>query len=74
MDEVTRSAETTDHDREALNRERVTVEHNYAHACALYELDEGAFIANYGSYGAPDVCDHDILLGVLISEEDPGNG
>jgi hypothetical protein len=74
MDEVTRSAETTDHDRDALNRERVTVERNYAQACALYELDEGAFIANYGSYGAPEVCDIDILLGVLISEEDPGNG
>lgn len=73
-DTLMRSAGISDRDRGELNEDRVKVEHNYAQACALYELDEGVFIANYGSYGAPDVCDLDILLGVLISEEDPGNG
>lgn len=60
------SAGISDRDRGELNEDRTIVEHNYAQACTLYELDEGAFIAKYGKYGNPDVSELEVLMGVLF--------
>lgn len=68
-DTLMRSAGISDRDRGELNEDRVKVEHNYAQACTMYELDEGAFIANFGKYGEPDVADMEVLMGVLFYEE-----
>ena len=65
------SAGISDRDRGELNEDLTIVEHNYAQACTLYELDEGAFIATYGKYGAVDMSELDVLLGALFGEEVP---
>lgn len=69
FEETARSAGISDRDRGELNEDRVLAEHNYAQACTLYELDEGAFIAKYGRYGEPDISDIDILMGALFGVE-----
>lgn len=56
----------TDEERDAVYEGTTVVEANYANLCTLYELDEGAFIAKYGKYGAADVEDMKILMDVLI--------
>lgn len=56
----------TDEERDALYAESTVVESRYADICTLYELDEGAFIAKYGRYGAADVEDMKILMDVLV--------
>ena len=65
-DEILRSVGMTAEERDEIMAERVLIEDNYAKCCTLYELDEGAFIAKYGRYGAPDISEFDVLMEALV--------
>lgn len=59
-------SDITDEERDEIYAEVAVIEKNYADVRTLYELDEGAFIAKYGKYGAAGVDDLKILIDVLI--------
>lgn len=73
FDDTIRLEDITDEERDALYSELTVIEHRYADVCTLYELDEGAFIVQYGKYGSPDVSDMKILMEVLVHGGE-GNG
>lgn len=64
-------AEWLDRDRpdqlDAINQEKILVEHNYSRARQLYDLDPGAFLETYGKYAGNE--DIDIIVYVLAASE-----